>query len=393
VSPARLGVSATPTGVLHVERRPRTRPGYGEHVTDISAATRGPLRTGDRVRLADLTTFRVGGPATSLVVAGTTDALIDAVSGCDARGEPVLVVGGGSNLLVADEGFEGTVVLVRTEGVELESADACGGAALRVAAGESWDGLVARTVASGHAGLEALSGIPGSTGATPVQNVGAYGQEVAQTVTTVRTWDRLERRIRTFANADCEFGYRHSRFKEERYAHGPRFVVLEVSFQLLVADLSAPVGYAELARRLGVDVGARAPLAQVRDAVLELRRGKGMVLDPEDPDTTSAGSFFTNPLLDADLADRLPEGAPRWPAGDGLVKASAAWLIEQAGFGRGFGLPGPASLSTRHALALTNRGEATASDLLALARTVRDGVRDRFGIELVPEPVLVNCSL
>jgi UDP-N-acetylmuramate dehydrogenase len=305
----------------------------------------------------------------------------------------VLVVGGGSNLLVADEGYDGTVVLVATRGIEVESADACGGAAVRVAAGEDWDGLVAFTVSRRFAGIEALSGIPGSTGATPVQNVGAYGQEVAQTITTVRTWDRLEGRIRTFANVDCEFDYRHSRFKEERHRGGPRYVVLEVSFQLILGDLSMPVRYAELARTLGVEAGQRAPLAAVREAVLGLRRGKGMVLDAGDPDTSSAGSFFTNPLLDPEQAARLPDAAPRWPASHGRVKTSAAWLIEHAGFGRGHGLPGPAALSTKHTLALTNRGGARAADLLALAREVRDGVCSAFGIELVPEPVLVNCSL
>jgi UDP-N-acetylmuramate dehydrogenase len=367
--------------------------GYGEHVTDFSAATSPePLESGS-VRLADLTTLRVGGPARRIVRARTTDALIDAVSGCDAAEEPVLVLGGGSNLLVGDDGFDGTVVLVATRGVELESADSCGGASLRVAAGEPWDDLVARAVASGWAGVEALSGIPGSTGATPVQNVGAYGQEVAETITSVRTWDRLEGRIRTFANVDCEFDYRHSRFKEERFAHGPRFVVLAVSFQLLVADLSAPVRYAELARTLGVEAGDRAPLAAVRDAVLGLRRSTGMVLDPQDPDTWSAGSFFTNPLLGPADAARLPDGAPRWPTADGRVKTSAAWLIERAGFGRGHGLPGAASLSTKHTLALTNRGTATAADLVSLAREVRDGVCTAFGIELVPEPVLVGCAL
>jgi UDP-N-acetylmuramate dehydrogenase len=248
-------------------------------------------------------------------------------------------------------------------------------------------------VATGWSGVEALSGIPGATGATPVQNVGAYGQEVADTVATVRTWDREDARVRTFAASDCAFSYRHSRFKAERFRGGPRYVVLEVTFQLRIADLSAPVRYTELARALGVEVGERAPLADVRAAVLRLRGGKGMVLDSADPDTWSAGSFFTNPILDRASAEALPADAPRWPAGDGLVKISAAWLIEHAGFGKGFGLPGPASLSTKHSLAVTNRGTASAGDVLALARRVRDGVRERFGVELVPEPVLVNCSL
>jgi UDP-N-acetylmuramate dehydrogenase len=362
-------------------------------VTETSAATSSPGVPGQAPPLAQLTTLRVGGPARSLVTVTTTDALIEAVSSCDAAGEPVLVVGGGSNLLVGDEGFEGTVVVVRTRGVDLDAADLCGGVFLRVAAGEPWDDLVAHAVASGWSGVEALSGIPGSTGATPLQNVGAYGQEVAETIATVRTWDRQDRRVRTMANVDLEFGYRTSRLKEERFRGGPRYVVLEVTFQLVIGDESGPVRYAELARTLGVEVGAKAPTAAVRASVLRLRRGKGMVLDAADHDTWSAGSFFTNPVLAADEAAALPDDAPRWPMPDGRVKTSAAWLIEHAGFRRGHGLPGPASLSTKHTLALTNRGTARAADVLALAREVRDGVRTAFGVTLVPEPVLVGCSL
>jgi UDP-N-acetylmuramate dehydrogenase len=226
-----------------------------------------------------------------------------------------------------------------------------------------------------------------------VQNVGAYGQEVAQTIATVRTWDRQEGRIRTLAAADCEFGYRTSRFKQERFRGGPRFVVLEVTFQFRLGDLGAPVRYGELAAALGVQVGGRAPLAEVREAVLALRRRKGMVLDDSDPDTWSAGSFFTNPVLTAEQAASLPAAAPQWPLPDGRVKTSAAWLIEHAGFERGHGLPGPASLSTKHTLALTNRGTARASDLLSLAREVREGVRAAFGVSLEPEPVVIGCSI
>jgi UDP-N-acetylmuramate dehydrogenase len=334
--------------------------------------------------LAALTTLRVGGPARRLVEAATEADLVEAVDACDRDGEPVLLVGGGSNLVVADEGFPGTVVLIRTSGVQAQ-VDDCSGATVRVAAGEDWDALVAHTVAQGWAGVEALSGIPGCTGATPVQNVGAYGQEVAQTIASVRVWDRAERRRRTFAAADCGFAYRHSRFKAEP----SRWVVLEVTFQLRPAELSEPVRYAELARTLGVEVGARAPLPALREAVLGLRRGKGMVLDADDPDTWSAGSFFTNPVVDPAL---VPDGAPAWPQPDGRVKTSAAWLIERAGFGKGYGGPA-ASLSTKHTLALTNRGDARAEDLLGLAREVRDGVRDAFGITLVNEPVLVGLEL
>jgi UDP-N-acetylmuramate dehydrogenase len=343
--------------------------------------------------LAAMTTLRVGGPATRFVTATTTADVIDAVTDADAAGDPLLVLGGGSNLLVADEGFAGTVVHIATEGIEPESVDYCGGAMVRVAAGQPWDDVVARAVAEGWLGIEALSGIPGSTGATPLQNVGAYGQEVAETIATVRTWDRLEGRIRTVAGADCGFSYRNSRFKGERLRGGPRYVVLDVTYQLVVGDLSAPVRYAELANTLGVQLGERVPLAAAREAVLSLRRRKGMVLDAGDHDTWSAGSFFTNPIVDPVEAAALPADAPRWPVPDGRVKTSAAWLIERAGFAKGHGLPGPAALSTKHTLALTNRGTATTADILRLAREVRDGVTTAFGIELVPEPQLVGCAL
>jgi UDP-N-acetylmuramate dehydrogenase len=327
------------------------------------------------------------------VIATSTDELVDAVATADEADIPVLLVGGGSNLVVGDAGFDGLVVQVANRGLTREAVDYCGGAEVLVAAGEPWDEVVAEAVRSGWIGIEALSGIPGSTGATPVQNVGAYGQEVGGSVATVRTWDRVERRIRSLAGSECEFGYRDSLFKRERFRSGPRFVVLEVRFQLVVADRSEPIKYAELARTLGVAIGDRVPLADVRTTVLELRRGKGMVLDAADHDTWSAGSFFTNPLLPAEDAARLPVDAPRWPTADGRVKTSAAWLIEHAGFGKGYGRPGPASLSTKHTLALTNRGSATAADVLALARTVRDGVQTAFDVRLTAEPELVNCTL
>jgi UDP-N-acetylmuramate dehydrogenase len=339
-------------------------------------------------RLRDHTTLRLGGPARSWVRATTEAELVDAVRRADESGEPVLVLAGGSNLVVADAGFPGTVVEVATTGIEPDVTDddaTCGGAVVRVAAGESWDAFVGTAVERGWVGVEALSGIPGSVGATPIQNVGAYGQEVAQTIASVRVWDRRLRGFRTFAAADCGFGYRTSRFKADPTRH----VVVEVTFQFRQGTLGAPVTYAELAKSLGLEPGARASLADVRRAVLDLRAGKGMVLDPADHDTWSAGSFFTNPVL---AADRLPEGAPAWPQPDGSVKTSAAWLIERAGFGKGYG-DGPARLSTKHTLALTNRGEATTADLLALAREIRDGVEARFAIRLVNEPVLVGCAL
>lgn len=336
------------------------------------------------VALAELTTLRLGGPAAELVEAHDESGLVEAVRSADAAGTPVLLVGGGSNLVVADEGYAGRVVVVRNRGLDAES-DSCGGALVEVGAGEPWDDVVAAAVDRGWVGVEALSGIPGTTGATPIQNVGAYGQEVAQTIARVRTWDRAEGRLRTFAAADCGFGYRTSRFKQEP----GRFVVLATTFQLRLGDLGAPVAYAELAATLGIRTGERAPARAVREAVLSLRRRKGMVLDAEDHDTWSTGSFFTNPLVDAAA---VPEGAPAWPQPDGLVKTSAAWLIEHAGFTRGYGTD-RVRLSARHTLALTNRGGASTAELVHLAREIRAGVEERFAITLVNEPVLVGCEL
>jgi UDP-N-acetylmuramate dehydrogenase len=347
------------------------------------------------VVLADLTTLRVGGPAARLVTVTTNDELVDAVREVDDADEPLLILAGGSNLLVSDDGFDGTVVRIATFGVEVASSDQCSGTSVQVAAGEPWDDVVRRAVDEGWVGIEALSGIPGSTGATPVQNVGAYGQEVAQTISSVRTWDRQEQRVRTFAAAECGFTYRSSMFKLS-----PRFVVLDVTFQLPFGDRSAPIGYADLARELDVSLGSRVPLAQAREAVLVQRRLRGMVLDPADHDTWSAGSFFTNPILSSSAYAALVARAeavgagepPSYPADSG-VKTSAAWLIERAGFAKGYGLPGPAALSTKHTLALTNRGGATAADLVRLAGQVRDGVRDRFGVALEPEPRLIGFTL
>lgn len=335
--------------------------------------------------LAELTTFRVGGPARTTVTASTEADLVEAVRSADAAGEPVLLVAGGSNLLVSDDGFPGTAVLVRTAGVAV--TDDADHVLVQVDAGENWDGVVDQAVAHGWSGIEALSGIPGAAGATPIQNVGAYGQEVAEVITGVRVFDRRTGSVSVMTPGDCGFGYRHSAFK----ADPTRWLVLTVTFRLSRSPLSAPVRYAELARTLGVEPDDRAPLTQVRAAVLALRSGKGMVLDEQDHDTWSAGSFFTNPILPADVP--LPEQAPRFPAGDGLVKTSAAWLIDHAGFGKGYGLPGPAALSSKHVLALTNRGTATAQDILALARTVRDGVENTFGVRLVNEPNLVGLEL
>ena len=345
------------------------------------------MRAHSSAPLAERTTLRLGGPAAELVEAESEQELVDLVADADRERRPLLVLGGGSNLVVADEGFDGTVVAVSTRGLDVDS-DACSGAMVRVAAGEPWDEFVATALHKGWIGIEALSGIPGLVGATPIQNVGAYGQEVSDTIASVRVWDRRERRIRTLAAADCGFGYRSSRFK----ADPEGFVVLSVTFQFRLGDLGAPVRYAELARTLGVETGGRVSAGEVREAVLGLRRGKGMVLDPDDHDTWSAGSFFTNPVVEADVAERLAAQAPQWPQPDGRVKISAAWLIGQAGFEKGM-RRGNVGLSTRHALALTNRGGGTTAELLDLAREIQGAVRDRSGVELVNEPVTVGCRL
>ncbi|MFN8183304.1 MAG: UDP-N-acetylmuramate dehydrogenase [Candidatus Nanopelagicales bacterium] len=325
------------------------------------------------MHLSELTSIRLGGPADVVPVdtqAGLVQALADFP---DAR-----VLGGGSNVVVADSGVPEPVIRIATSGWQRH------GDQFIVAAGTPWDAFVAAMVAEGRCGVEALSGIPGSVGATPIQNVGAYGQEVAETLAGLRVLDRATGEITTWPAARAGFGYRDSVFKRQP---GTR-VVLAVAFDLPVGD-SAPVRYAELAKSLGVEVGARVPVARVREVVLELRRGKGMVLDAADPDTCSVGSFFTNPLVAVP-----PAGAPGWPQPDGRVKISAAWLIENAGVHKGFHLPGSrVAVSSKHTLALTNRGGGTTAELLALARAIRARVDARFGVRLEPEPVLWGCRL
>lgn len=375
--------------------------------------------------LADLTTLRVGGRAGRLVRADSEEQIISEIREADAADEPVLVLGGGSNVLVSDAGFPGLVIQDARADLTVDMVDGCGGASLHVTAGMTWDDVVVRAVDEEWTGFEALSGIPGSTGAAPIQNIGAYGQDLSGVLASVRVYDRLLGRPRMLALFELEFGYRTSLLKQTMHvpaADGrlwrpsPRYIVLEVAFQTRRGSLSAPIAYPELARKLGVELGQKAPNAQVREAVLELRGGKGMVVQPRsvtgadvDQDTWSAGSFFTNPIVPASAAKSLPDGAPQFPVrstqpetttgpslgvvDDSLVKTSAAWLIEHAGFTKGFGVHGPSSaatLSSKHTLAITNRGEATAADLLELARTVRDGVQSAFGIELVPEPVVVG---
>jgi UDP-N-acetylmuramate dehydrogenase len=346
--------------------------------------------------LSELTTLRLGGPPARIVDATSEEELVSLVRAADDAGEPLLVLAGGSNVVVADEGFDGTVVRVATRGLEqLERSD--GRVWLDVQAGEEWDALVAMLVDNDLAGVEALSGIPGSVGATPIQNVGAYGQEVADVIAGVRAFDRENGEIHDLDVEECLFEYRSSAFKRDP----DRWVVLGVTFGLEPGDMSEPVRYAELARRLRIEQGDRAPLADVRAAVLELRRGKGMVLDPTDPDTVSAGSFFTNPIMRehafAQFAARAAEllGSddvpPSWPAEHPrYVKTSAAWLIQRAGFAPGYGNPDGIAISSKHALALTNRGAGTTAELVALARELASGVHDAFGIDLVPEPVFVG---
>ena len=365
--------------------------------------------------LSGYTTLGLGGPAKTFVSASGEDTLAAAVRSADAAREPVLVIGGGSNLVIADAGFDGTVIHVNTRGVSYAPAqDGTDRVDVSVAAGEDWDDVVAATIAEGLAGLECLSGIPGRAGGTPVQNVGAYGREVAEVITQVRVYDRAEDKIRVIPNEFCTFAYRTSLFKSGRpeslvswpgaaaaaIPPQPRHVVLDVTFRLARQSLSTPVTYAELAAELGVAMGEQAGADEVRSAVLKIRARKGMVLNPGDPDTRSAGSFFTNPVIsaaefarvEAAAADRGAGPVPCFPAG-GLVKIPAAWLIEHAGFAKGYGAPGPARVSSKHTLALVNAGDATTADLLALAREIVSGVRAAYGVTLVPEPILVGVAL
>jgi UDP-N-acetylmuramate dehydrogenase len=364
--------------------------------------------------LAEYTTLGLGGLARDFMSADSEQDLIDAVRSADRTAEPVLLIGGGSNLVISDDGFPGTVVHVNTRG--LTYVDAGDGAIeVTVAAGLDWDDVVAATAAEGLAGLEPLSGIPGRAGATPIQNVGAYGREVAEVITQVRVYDRQEDRVRVIPNESCRFSYRTSLFKSGRpeslvsrpgdprsaAAGQPRYVVLDVTFRLARQSLSVPVRYAELAAELGVEMGEQAAVGEVRAAVIKIRSRKGMVLNPGDPDTHSAGSFFTNPVIaaaqfaavEAAAAARGIAQVPRYPAADGLVKVPAAWLIERSGFAKGYGAPAPARVSSKHTLALVNTGEATTADLLTLAREIVSGVQAAYGVTLTPEPILIGVTL
>ena len=335
--------------------------------------------------LSQYTSLRVGGPATKIVHVSTEAQIIAAIE--EAGDTPILIMGGGTNVLIADKGFDGTVIRISNNSVQAE-VDACSGATLTIGAGEDWDLFVQTTINSGFAGLETLSGIPGTVGAAPIQNIGAYGHEVSEFITRVRTYDRQEKALKTFTNSECEFSYRNSYFK----AHPGRYVVLEVQFQIRIGEESDPITYLELARKLGVQLGDKAPVVATREAVLELRASKGMLLSADDHDSWSAGSFFTNPIVSQQEADALPDAAPKWPLLDGRVKISAAWLIENAGMHKGDEVGG-ARISTKHVLALTNAGDATASDIAELAKRARDHVKEKFGIILEAEVNLVGVEI
>ena len=325
--------------------------------------------------LAELTTLRVGGTPNSLVVATSESEIIAAVS----ANPNALVLGGGSNVIVSDN-FAGDVIKIESTGIENDES-ACAGAWVTVAAGHDWNDFVTSAVANGWTGIEGLAGIPGTVGATPIQNVGAYGQSVSDTIAQVRAWNKKTKSIDTIFSADCQFGYRTSIFKSAP----DTWVILSVTFQLPLGTMSAPIAYNELAAKLNVEIGDRVSTSELQSAVLELRSGKGMVLDSADHDTWSVGSFFMNPRVAV-----APENAPNWPEADGSVKVSAAWLIEQAGFNKGFTLNGRAALSSKHTLAITNRGSAKSADISELADHILQGVKARFDIELKPEATFIS---
>ncbi len=337
--------------------------------------------------LAKYTSLHIGGPAKKLVHVATEEELVNAVKAADTAGEEVLIIGGGSNVLVGDEGFNGTVIRVETKGNSYH-VDACSGGMITVAAGEDWDGFVEWILSKGFAGLETMSGIPGTVGGAPIQNIGAYGHEVSEVIARVRTWDRKAGAYKTFSNSECEFSYRSSVFKK----NPGRYVIIDVTFQLRNGEMSLPITYKELASYLGVDLEARALVSDVRKAVLALRAAKGMLLDEKDHDTWSAGSFFVNPIVSKEIAATLPADAPRWPQADGRIKTSAAWLMENAGMKKGKAHNG-AAISTKHVLALVNTGSATAADIVDIARSARSAVHEKFGITLEPEVQFVGLSL
>ena len=344
--------------------------------------------------LSAFTTLRVGGAPRSIIAVDSFDQAVQTCSDLDDAGTPYFILGGGSNLVVADSGVDAVAVWLRHDEIEIHT-DSDSGVVVEVGAGAHWDDFVGECVSQGWSGGEALSGIPGTVGATPIQNVGAYGAQVSDFITSLQVWDRTKRKVREVSAKECGFGYRDSALKQSRRPDGSSdWVVLSVTFTLRREQVSAPLRYGELATALGLNVGDTAPLATVRETVLQLRAKKGMVLDDADHDTWSVGSFFINPIVGEDVAQRLPADAPQWPVENSrAVKISAAWLVEQAGFAKGFRLPDSgAAVSTKHALALTNRGAATAQEVLDLALAIRNAVANKFGVELQPEPVLLGLN-
>jgi UDP-N-acetylmuramate dehydrogenase len=337
-------------------------------------------------QLSSFTTLRVGGPARKIVHAHSEAELIEFVKAADSVKEPILILGGGSNLLISDAGFAGTVIRVESKGNALDY-DACSGGMIEVSAGEDWDKFVEISIEKGFADLESLSGIPGTVGGAPIQNIGAYGHEVSETIARVKTYDRSKGEVKTFTNAECKFSYRNSIFKEQP----GKYVILTVTFQLRKGAKSLPIAYAELARQLSVNIGDQVEVTKVRQAVLKLRASKGMLINLEN-EINSAGSFFVNPILSKSAADKLPADAPRWPQNDGKVKTSAAWLMEHSGVVKGEKLAG-AQISNKHVLALTNSGDATAEDIIELAKRARKKVYEKFGIKLEAEVQLVGVNL
>ena len=337
-------------------------------------------------QLSSFTTLRVGGPARKIVHAHSEAELIEFVKAADSAKEPILILGGGSNLLISDAGFAGTVIRVESKGNALDY-DACSGGMIEVSAGEDWDKFVKISIEKGFADLESLSGIPGTVGGAPIQNIGAYGHEVSETIARVKTYDRSKGEVKTFTNTECKFSYRNSIFKEQP----GRYVILTVTFQLRKGAQSLPITYAELAKQLSVNIGDQVEVTKVREAVLKLRASKGMLINLEN-EINSAGSFFVNPILSKSAADKLPADAPRWPQNDGKIKTSAAWLMEHSGVVKGEKLAG-AQISDKHVLALTNSGDATAEDIIELAKRARKKVYEKFGIKLEAEVQLVGVNL
>jgi len=337
-------------------------------------------------QLSSFTTLRVGGPARKIVHAHSEAELIEFVKAADSAKEPILILGGGSNLLISDAGFAGTVIRVESKGNALDY-DACSGGMIEVSAGEDWDKFAKISIEKGFADLESLSGIPGTVGGAPIQNIGAYGHEISETIARVKTYDRSKGEVKTFTNTECKFSYRNSIFKEQP----GRYVILTVTFQLRKGAQSLPITYAELAKQLSVNIGDQVEVTKVREAVLKLRASKGMLINLEN-EIYSAGSFFVNPILSKSAADKLPADAPRWPQNDGKIKTSAAWLMEHSGVVKGEKLAG-AQISDKHVLALTNSGDATAENIVELAKRARKKVYEKFGIKLEAEVQLVGVNL